>query len=979
MTGIFISYSRKDSEAAHKLMTTFKSIDLDVWVDWEDIPPAVGWLDQILQGIEAADAFIFLVSPDSVASEVCNVELEHAHKNAKRIIPVVVRDVDPKTTRPIIRDLNWIFLRANDDFEAALKKVQVAINLDVEWLQEHRRLQVRALEWDRKKDPSLLLRGRDLRSASTMVSTHEGRDPAPSELQKHYIRFSRSSERVRTLTWISAALAILIMLVLSAFALDQRKDALANAAEAQDQRDIAEKNQKSAESNARAAMAAKATADKNAAIAKAQRSAARAQIYQSKTAGLFTSTLLAIDSYQRVPSLEATEILRENISLLPVPIEEIIHEGPILDLEVSPDGESFVTASDDGSACLLRFESGETIFCSTSSGSVLDAAFGPEGKVLVTSSSSGQVLILDAATGELMKELNYGVPVFGVNISPDGQLLAMARDDGRITLVKMSSYEFAGEFSVYGNLSVTAFSPDGGLFAAGSDAGSVTFWDLETGDIITGVAHRGGIRDITFSPDGTALLSGGTDNTAVLTSTYDGEPMLSVLNEEWVEDVEFSPDGTWFVTASNDFRIRVWDAETGEERLRLLQDSIVSDVKISPDGLWIASTGSDRSVRVWSAADGAQMFRIPLEGEGNVLAFSKDGSYLLVGDEHGHVSLWDISTLRSNNRYVRFNEFIEQVEMSPTGNWFTATTGSQVWLLEPENFPEPTKPPTDPLIDFFNDDIVDMVMDAEGKSLVVSTEEGQVVVLELPSGRARTLIDSGPMQSLAFSSDGSSLFLGNDDGLVQSRSLSSGEDGILWQADEPVYAIAASSENLLAIGLEDAIVLLDPATKSVLAELESPGLNHLLAFHPDGKLLVSSSLSGNTSFWRGEGNQFELVATAIGDPAVSLSFTPDGSRVFLGGTNRIQVFDALTGTEVQRIRQNSDVMDLAFSTDGQTLYAASLRTLRFFDTTLLTDISEKDIVDLACSHLLQNFSTAEWKSFFGDDTYKTTCPSLPVP
>ncbi|MEN9563055.1 MAG: hypothetical protein RIR73_1299, partial [Chloroflexota bacterium] len=72
MTSVFISYSRKDSAIAHTLMSEIKSQGMDVWVDWEDIPPAVGWLDQILQGIEQADAFIFLISPDSVKSEVCN-------------------------------------------------------------------------------------------------------------------------------------------------------------------------------------------------------------------------------------------------------------------------------------------------------------------------------------------------------------------------------------------------------------------------------------------------------------------------------------------------------------------------------------------------------------------------------------------------------------------------------------------------------------------------------------------------------------------------------------------------------------------------------------------------------------------------------------------------------------------------------------------------------------------------------------------
>ena len=51
--------------------------------------------------------------------------------------------------------------------------VQTAIELDLDWLEEHRRLQVRALEWHRKKDISLLLRGRDLRSLG--VGLHQWR------------------------------------------------------------------------------------------------------------------------------------------------------------------------------------------------------------------------------------------------------------------------------------------------------------------------------------------------------------------------------------------------------------------------------------------------------------------------------------------------------------------------------------------------------------------------------------------------------------------------------------------------------------------------------------------------------------------------------------------------------------------------------------------------------------------------------------
>jgi hypothetical protein len=86
------------------------------------IPPTADWLDEIHKGIEWQDAFIFVLSPDSIQAEVCNWECDHAVKNGKRIIPVVCRDVDYREVRKALAQLNWIFFRADgDDFNAAMK------------------------------------------------------------------------------------------------------------------------------------------------------------------------------------------------------------------------------------------------------------------------------------------------------------------------------------------------------------------------------------------------------------------------------------------------------------------------------------------------------------------------------------------------------------------------------------------------------------------------------------------------------------------------------------------------------------------------------------------------------------------------------------------------------------------------------------------------------------------------------------------
>ena len=142
MAGLFISYSRKDIEFAHKLTEAFKGQDLDFWIDWENIPPTVEWWEEIKKGIEDADVFLFLLSLDSAKSGICKQEIEHAANNGKRLVPVVVSDITASEAPTELQPLNWIFLRENDNFDDAFSKLLTAIRTDYEWVQIHRQIQV---------------------------------------------------------------------------------------------------------------------------------------------------------------------------------------------------------------------------------------------------------------------------------------------------------------------------------------------------------------------------------------------------------------------------------------------------------------------------------------------------------------------------------------------------------------------------------------------------------------------------------------------------------------------------------------------------------------------------------------------------------------------------------------------------------------------------------------------------------------------
>ena len=173
MSDVFISYSRKDKDFVRVLHDALEKSRRQAWVDWEDIAKGTEWWKEIEAGIEGADTFLFVVSPDSVLSGPCQDEINHAIKNNKQILPIIYREADAffdksNPAHQAINSHNWLFFRENnikenESFKWSFQQLIDALNLDIAHVKGHTRLLVRALEWDNKgcKD-GFLLRGEDL-------------------------------------------------------------------------------------------------------------------------------------------------------------------------------------------------------------------------------------------------------------------------------------------------------------------------------------------------------------------------------------------------------------------------------------------------------------------------------------------------------------------------------------------------------------------------------------------------------------------------------------------------------------------------------------------------------------------------------------------------------------------------------------------------------------------------------------------------
>src|SRR5512133_694353 len=89
MGHIFISYSHKDSEYAHRLADSLQSQGFDVWIDAR-LDYGSHWPVELQKQLDSCDAFILIMSPHSYDSEWVQSELQRAKRKLKPIFPLLL-------------------------------------------------------------------------------------------------------------------------------------------------------------------------------------------------------------------------------------------------------------------------------------------------------------------------------------------------------------------------------------------------------------------------------------------------------------------------------------------------------------------------------------------------------------------------------------------------------------------------------------------------------------------------------------------------------------------------------------------------------------------------------------------------------------------------------------------------------------------------------------------------------------------------
>ena len=556
---VFLSYSRKDSDFARRLGEALAARDKEVWADWEDIPATAEWRGEIASGIDAADSFAFVISPDSLRSEECGKELAHALEHGKRIVPLLYRDANGLAVPPELSSRNWIFFRAEDDFHDAVDTFVEALETDLDWVRAHTRLLVRAREWElRNHDKSLLLRGSDLREAEhRLASVSPQAEPQPTQLQREYTLASRRAQsRRQRITIAAVGIALAVTVVLAVLAWIQRNDAIDNAHTARS-RELA--------------------------------TAAAGQLETNPE----LSVLLARQAVDQKRTAEAENVLRRALSLSNVIATTVPHGGWVAGVSFSRDGRRLLTASRDATARISDAATGRRLVTFRGHKNwVPSAVFSPDEQRVLTASSDGTARIWDAGTGKQLLVLSgHRGRVTRAEFSRDGARVVTCGLDHTARIWDAQTGEQLVVLRGHRKWVTRAlFDASGTRVATASDDGTARIWDATTGEQLQLFDGGGGfVLALALSPDGARLATGSTNGTARLWRVSGGPPieLQGHVPGKVITYAAFSPDGARLATASSDTTARVWDGRTGTFlfELRGHTDAVTSVTFSRRDGL----------------------------------------------------------------------------------------------------------------------------------------------------------------------------------------------------------------------------------------------------------------------------------------------------------------------------------------------------------------------------------------------------------
>jgi len=227
---IFVSYSRSDIAFVDRLETALKSRGFATLIDRSDIFAFEDWWKRIEALIAAADTVVFVISPGSIASDICRREVRFAAALNKRFAPIVYRSVDLTTIPLELSRLNLIFFDDDSRFDENANRLAGALSTNIDWIRKHTEFGERAERWHlagRPEPHGLMLRPPLLDEGERWITARPPTAPEPTEATRSFIAtsrrvFDREMKRTRRIKLAIYSLSISVIIGVAGWANEER-------------------------------------------------------------------------------------------------------------------------------------------------------------------------------------------------------------------------------------------------------------------------------------------------------------------------------------------------------------------------------------------------------------------------------------------------------------------------------------------------------------------------------------------------------------------------------------------------------------------------------------------------------------------------------------------------------------------------------------------------------------------------------------
>jgi WD40 repeat protein len=946
---VFLSYSRKDAalvqRVADGLMAAGFLADFDQAAhDPGNVSAGISaedeWWKRLQEMIASADVMVFLVSPDSAQSAVCDEEIAYARALGKRIIAVLARSVDFARAPPRLSALNVRidFSESGPGFDAALAALVSALQMNVGWHRDGRKYYARVQEWDSAGRPkSRLLREGAVEEAERWALARPRNEPEPGELFLAWVAASRAQIKrdaaVRAFWRRVTAVFVLTTLIATVagawFVVNGKRNLgrseslmLARTADQFYNDGDYLRALHLAILASRDSFLAPSTDEAKAAFAKSAQSLRLVRtIALDDTGASFDAGITRI-----VPAVGGRRLL---VSATDNRVELYDAEtgarlaGPIYSAESG--SEATVSVSANGTRAVAKW-SRAAYLIDTETGQVTGpitpgealaglslSVLSPDGTRLVLTESFSDVAALrDAVSGEVLADLGGEGATWDVQYSDDGQVLmtttqrALTIRDGASGAPLHSPFEFPEAVSLRAFL-----SPDGRHIIAGYGSDRLVHIDVATGGMRNLAGRVGsGARQVVFAGRSnrfvTVSAGGAVQLWALDTLTPVGEAQRADSANANVQVSE-----TLLLVKSYVGGVRVLSLETGAQ---VSEDGVAFEEEFTGAMLMPHRSG----YLVW---DGRQVIYQPVTPS-------------MIDPEYE-----DFDLLDDQPRQVLIAEhpgFIEDIVLSPEGGSILTYNSDQVvhqWDLATGIR---TMGPMVNSSFWMTDGYLDggaHIFTVEGDRIMVwqARENDVLAAVQLPA--------PGPVVSTLLSPDGQFTLAANEAGI-----------GVVWDnaanraavpevllGDQEWVAAFDEQGTALAISFENVMQVYDLAAgmlRATLIEMDADISG--AAFSPDGRRLVTADSEGGVQVWDA------ASLTAVGEPLAHQAYaplvlSPSSDRLAIWSGTTAQLVDLETGRTTGPALAHQaggegemarDVLGATFSADGRTLLTWSSAELR---------------------------------------------------